>query len=40
MSVVLVEVVCGIGGRKRDVPGQKLFDAVDGMIRDSGEYIR
>jgi hypothetical protein len=39
ISVVLVGVVRGAGGRRRDVPGQEL-DAVDGMIRDSGEHIR
>src|SRR6266404_142975 len=40
MSVVLVGVVRVVGGRQRDVPGQKLFDTVDRMIRDSGEHIR
>ena len=40
MSVVLGEVGRDVGGRKRDVPGQELFDAVDRMIRDSGEHIR
>ena len=40
MSVALVGVVRGVGSRERDVPGQKLFDTVDGMIRNSGEDIR
>jgi len=40
MSVVLVGVVRGVGGRQSDVPGQKLLDTVDRMIRDSGEHIR